>query len=321
MADKPPPTDDSKTDLESGTLMTAIQEDASTTPKKQIQDASTSSLPRELLSSSGQDPEEDDWAQSPHNPMNWPLGRKLLHSAIPAIYTFGLTTGISTLVATVPLLMSRFSISRNVALLPISLYTLGLVIGSSIASPLSEIYGRRIIYWTNFPILFLFNAIAAGSDNFVALVICRFIAGVGGSGVLAVGAGTLSELWEPKDAGRVTVSYIIAPFLGPTLGPLIGAYTIHQYGNDWKWGIWVVLCILAPVGIALCFMKETSKKQILESRAGKNGGEGKVVKSEVTWKQVGAAMLRPLHMCLVEVCPAIHHLPRHKHSESFIKMN
>ncbi|KAM7190943.1 polyamine transporter 4 [Rhypophila sp. PSN 637] len=246
---------------------------------------------------------ELDWSspEDPLNPMNWPTPKKLLHSAIPAVYSFGLTTGISTVVASVPTLMSHFSVSRNVALLPIVLYTFGFVIGPSIASPLSEIYGRRIIYWTNFPILVVFNAVAAASDNFAALVICRFIAGVGGSGVLAVGGGSLSELWEPKDAGRVTVSYIIAPFLGPTLGPLIGAYTVNQYGGDWKWSIWVVLCILAPVGVALIFMKETSKRQILEARAKREGMMEKRRKRPVaSWGEIGKAMLRPLHMTVVE---------------------
>ena len=42
--------------------------------------------------------------------------------------------------------------------------------------------------------LVIFDAIAAASNNFTVLVIFRFLAGVGGSGVLAVGAGKLSCL-------------------------------------------------------------------------------------------------------------------------------
>ena len=99
------------------------------------------------------------------------------------------STGISTFVAAVPLVMRQFQVNRTVALLPITLYTVGFIIGPSICSPFSELYGRRIIYRTNFPMLVIFNAVAAASDNFVVLVIFRFLAGVGGSGVLAVGAG------------------------------------------------------------------------------------------------------------------------------------
>jgi hypothetical protein len=42
--------------------------------------------------------------------------------------------------------------------------------------------------------LVIFNAIAAASDNIVVLIIFRFLAGLGGSGVLAVGAGISSYL-------------------------------------------------------------------------------------------------------------------------------
>jgi MFS family permease len=76
------------------------------------------------------------------------------------------------------------------ALLPITFYTVGFIIGPLISSPFSELYGRRIIYWTNFPMLVvIFDSIAAASDNFPVLVIFRFLVGAGGSGVLAVAAG------------------------------------------------------------------------------------------------------------------------------------
>jgi MFS family permease len=90
--------------------------------------------------------------------------------------------------------MLHFNISRTVAILPVSLYTLGFTIGPLVAAPLSELYGRRIIYWSNLPMLVIFNAIAAASDNIVVLIIFRFLAGLGGSGVLAVGAGISSYL-------------------------------------------------------------------------------------------------------------------------------
>lgn len=104
------------------------------------------------------------------------------------------STGISTFVAALPFVMREFEVTRTVALLAISMYTVGIVVGPLICSPFSELYGRGIIYWTNLPMLAIFNAIAAASDNFAVLVAFRFLAGAGGSGVLAVGAGTPSVL-------------------------------------------------------------------------------------------------------------------------------
>ncbi|KAK3985092.1 polyamine transporter 4 [Cladorrhinum sp. PSN332] len=245
-----------------------------------------------------------DWdsPDDPDNPKNWPKWKKILHSAMPSIYAFGLTTSISTLVAGIPFIMQDFNVSRTVALLPVTFYTFGFVIGPCIASPISELYGRRWIYLSNFIMLLTFNAIAAASNSFPALVVFRFLAALGGSGVLAVGAATLSDVWDMKSAGRVGIFYILAPFLGPTLGPLIGAYILGQHNNDWKWSIWVILCILAPLTPGFLMMKETSKDIILQQRA-KKRGTADFEKHEsfgIELGKIGRAVLRPLHMCAIE---------------------
>ncbi|KAH7124196.1 major facilitator superfamily domain-containing protein [Dactylonectria macrodidyma] len=242
-----------------------------------------------------------DWdgPNDPENPMNWPAGKKILHTAISAPYTFALTTGISTPVAGIPSIMLQFDKSRNLALFPVSLYTAGFVFGPTIAAPISELHGRRIIYQVTFVLLVVFNIIAVTSDNFVTLVIFRFLAGLGGSGVMAVGAGMLSDLWDPREVGRVGVAYVVAPFLGPSMGPLIGAYAVAQY-DDWKWTVWAVLCILAPVGIGILFTSETSKQRILYLRAKKPGDKvvGEGLAAEL--KKVAKAMMKPWHMCVFE---------------------
>ena len=91
--------------------------------------------------------------------------------------------------------MAKFHVSREVAVLPLSLYTLGFTIGPVLAAPLSELYGRRSIYWTSLPLLVLFIGISGQSDNITQLIIARFIAAVCGSGTLAVGAGMF---YSPK---------------------------------------------------------------------------------------------------------------------------
>lgn len=97
--------------------------------------------------------------------------------------------GTSTFVPAIPLVMEKFNIGREVAVLPLSLYTLGFTIGPILAAPLSELYGRRSIYWATMPLLLIFTAIAASSTNITILIVFRFLAGFGGSGALAVGAG------------------------------------------------------------------------------------------------------------------------------------
>jgi MFS family permease len=115
--------------------------------------------------------------------------------------------------------------------------------------------------------------------------------------------GTIADLWDPRQAGLVGLSYILAPFLGPSLGPLVGAYIVDGNDHNWKFSIWIVCILCAPVAIAMVFMKETSKSRILLLRARSRGDAHAGKKSgRQMLSTVGTAMLRPLHMIVFEVC-------------------
>lgn len=68
-----------------------------------------------------------------------------------------------------------------------------------LASPLSEQFGRSIVYKVTAPAYLLFTVGAGLSDSFASLVICRLFAGLSSGPVLAVGSGTNADLYAPKD--------------------------------------------------------------------------------------------------------------------------
>lgn len=90
---------------------------------------------------------------------------------------------------------------REVAILGLSIYTLGIGIGPLVSAPLSEIIGRRPIYLGTLVLLLAFEAGASAAQNIETLLVLRFLAGVGGSGSVAIGAGSLSDLWDPMSPG------------------------------------------------------------------------------------------------------------------------
>lgn len=49
--------------------------------------------------------------------------------------------------------MSDFGVNREVALLPFVFYLLGLSFGPVLAAPLSETYGRKVVYLSALPIV------------------------------------------------------------------------------------------------------------------------------------------------------------------------
>lgn len=100
--------------------------------------------------------------------------------------------------AAVPI-SEQFNVSITAALVPLTVYVLGLALGPAISAPISETFGRKIVYLTLFPISCLFTLGAGLSNSFASLTICRFLAGTIGSAGLAVGAGSMSDMFIPLD--------------------------------------------------------------------------------------------------------------------------
>ncbi|KAH6707861.1 putative polyamine transporter 4 [Leptodontidium sp. MPI-SDFR-AT-0119] len=246
---------------------------------------------------------ELDWdPDDVDNPHNWPFWKKVFHTMIPALYGFAVTIGTSAYTPAIPIVMKRFNVEREVALLPLSLYTFGFVVGPMVAAPMSEIYGRRIVYWIAMPLSMTFTAIAGSANNFPLLVVMRLLAGMSGSGPLAIGAGTISDIWDRKNSGKAALGYVMAPFLGPALGPLTGAYIIDQYNHNWRFSQWVVLFIAGPIFILSLFMEETMKSRILYLRAKKTTGKAprKEGDTHLLLSKLARAITRPIHMMFRE---------------------
>lgn len=108
-----------------------------------------------------------------------------------------------------------FGVSRTVAILPLTLYVIGLGLGPTIAAPVSEMYGRSIVYKVTLPVCILFLVGSGLSKSFVSLCVTRILAGIAGGPVLAVGAGTNADTFLPKDRAFSSSLFIMMPFLGP----------------------------------------------------------------------------------------------------------
>ena len=99
-------------------------------------------------------------------------------------------------------------------MLPLALYNLGLAFGPIVGAPLSETFGRRIVYQTMTPIFALFMLGSGLSNNIASLTICRFFAGVFGSPGISFAAATIGDIIPlPRRAPYMAIYYSM-PFLG-----------------------------------------------------------------------------------------------------------
>jgi MFS family permease len=114
----------------------------------------------------------------------------------------------------------EFHVSREVAVLPLSLYVLGLAVGPLVAGGISETFGRRVVYLTCMPLCLLFTLGAGFSQSIGSLLVCRTLAATAGAAPLAIGAGTIADMFVPHRRAFGIGIWVLAPFLGPALGML-----------------------------------------------------------------------------------------------------
>ena len=111
----------------------------------------------------------------------------------------------------------EFHVSKEVAILSISVFIGGLGLGPLIVGPLSEVYGRNAVYRISYALFFALNFPVAfapdiGAISFVVskpvmtltlllavYLIFRFITGFCGSAFLSVAGGSVSDLFTDKN--------------------------------------------------------------------------------------------------------------------------
>ncbi|KAF4944374.1 hypothetical protein FGADI_12747 [Fusarium gaditjirri] len=117
--------------------------------------------------------------------------------------------------------------------------------------PLSELYGRQIPFFVSFMALTAFNA---GAPTMAALIVLRFFAGSFGSSPLTNAGGVVADMFHANEQGLATALFDMAPFLGPTIGPIAGGFLGEHEGFGRVAGmsaiftgiLWIVNSLVIP---------------------------------------------------------------------------
>lgn len=152
-------------------------------------------------------------------------------------------------------------------------FVIMLGVGPLLLAPLSETFGRRVIYLICFSIFTLLQIPAALAPNIEFLIIVRCIAGFFGSVGIANGGGTISDMFVPSERAGVFGWYLLGPLLGPTLGPLFGGIIVQRLG--WRWVFWVmtIVCFVNTTA-GYFFLRESYAPEILKRKKAEYEKEG-----------------------------------------------
>ncbi|KAF1817275.1 polyamine transporter 3 [Eremomyces bilateralis CBS 781.70] len=188
------------------------------------------------------------------NPMTWKTATKWTYAMGMAGATLTVAFCSSAYSGGIRQIIAEFQCSQIVATLGLSLFVMGFAIGPLFWAPLSEMYGRQVLFAGTFAAYTAFNAAAAGSQNIWTLIILRFWAGAFGSSPLTNAGGVIADMFPANERGLAMAIFSAAPFMGPVLGPIAGGFLGHAAGWRWVEGLlaavsgtlWIVGMVLVP---------------------------------------------------------------------------
>nr|POE49016.1 efflux pump atb [Quercus suber] len=167
------------------------------------------------LSSEGREFEvRFDGDSDPMSPKNKTTLRKWCIVLIGSSCALCVTCASALYTSTYRQLEQDFHVSREVATLGLTTFVTGLGLGPMVLSPLSEFYGRRIIYLCAFGMFFIWLIPCAVANNIATMLVVRFFDGLAGSAFLSVAGGTVGDMFPREKLSAPMMVYTASPFIG-----------------------------------------------------------------------------------------------------------
>lgn len=200
------------------------------------------------------------------DPQGLSLLRRWLAVVTIAVSGHFVTFASSAAVFSLHSIEKSFHVGREVAILSISLYVMGLGVGPLFAGPISELYGRNIVYRTSFVLFFVFSFPVAFAHDIEVFLIFRFVTGFCGAAFLSVAGGSVSDMFPNAMVGTPMAVYTVSTFLGPEFGLLFSGFVNQHVEWRWTYHALIIWAFLQTVTL-ICFVPETYTPVILKWKA------------------------------------------------------
>lgn len=199
------------------------------------------------------------------NPREWSLHRKYIQVLIISIIALIGPMASSIIAPALDEMAESFHASTQAVLAGQSVFVCMLGIGPLLHAPMSETFGRRGLFVGCFALFALSQIPLALIPSVESFIIIRVFSGFFGSVGVANGGGSIFDMFETHERGKVLGVYLVCPLLGPTIGPLVGGLIVGHVG--WQWIFWFLLIVAGIMTIVAYFLLfETNAVVILEKR-------------------------------------------------------
>ena len=219
----------------------------------------------------------------------------------------GFATSVDS--AVIPQAAEEFGVTEVAESGATGIFLLAFGMGSLVAGPFSEEFGRNPVYILNLMLFAIFTAASALSPSVAAQVVFRFLAGLFGSTPLTCAGGSLSDLFSPRERNVAFALFATCAFFGPICGPPVGGVTGQSDHLSWRWAEWTTLITTGAILVSVVlFQPETYAPILLKYKAEllrQATGDGRYVaaveiRAETFFRRLLRALYRPFNILVQE---------------------
>lgn len=159
-----------------------------------------------------------DWdgEEDGRNPLNWSLGYKWCHILFVSLLTFVISLSSSMLAPAIPQAAHDLRTpTAGVESFMLSAYVIGYSLGPLLVAPLSELYGRSVVYQVSSVLFAAFSVGCALSTNVAMFIAFRLLSGCAGVTPLALGASSVGDIMREDQMGKPMALWGLASLLAP----------------------------------------------------------------------------------------------------------
>ncbi|KAI1297829.1 major facilitator superfamily domain-containing protein [Xylaria venustula] len=209
-----------------------------------------------------------DWdgPDDPKKPYNWPKSKKMVHVILVSAFSLSANLAATMFAPGAEQLAADFHFTNaTVEAFTVSIYVLGFALGPVFLAPLSELYGRLVIYHACNVVYTGFTIGCAFSTNVAMFLVFRILCGIAASGPLSIGGGTIADITPQEERGKAIALFGVGPLLGPVIGPIVGGFVTQNVG--WRWTFRIILILSGLLSVAtVVFMRETNRTVLLQRK-------------------------------------------------------
>lgn len=171
-------------------------------------------------------------------------------------FVFSFAFGLDIYIPIVPQMAQIFDTTPELIQLTLSLFLLITGVGQLFIGPLSDQYGRKVIFYAS-SLCYAFGSLGCAiSGNIVWLIFMRMVSSFGACGMLVNSFALVRDLYSNEKSAKMYSFLNGAIGVSPTFAPIIGGYLAVYYG--WQ----SVFLFLAIVGffaffVSMYFVEET----------------------------------------------------------------